>query len=197
MFVSYTVENDREFQRQIDKAFEQTLDLRIPFRSIARDFYKGQRAIFSLKSAGGYPDFKGPRVSETWKNPGRPERRTRRRGLTAYQNYKIQKGITPKGYPLLKLSGALEKSVTSPNDQNNVTEITKSSLTLGTTLDYANYHQQDNPDMGNRVIPTRKFLFIGPEARNANSNQRGRLDRWTKIIELYISETLDKGLGNA
>jgi phage gpG-like protein len=174
-FVSYKIENDKSFQKKIDRAFEESLDLRIPFKLISRDFYRSQKAIFSLKGAGGYPDFKG----EVYKD-----------GMTKYQFYKKKRfGFD---YPLLKATGALEESTTKPDSGDSILEIEKDFLRIGTTLPYANFHQQDNPNLGNRKIPTRKYLFIGPEARNANSDQRGRLDRWIKIIDNYMTVTLKK-----
>lgn len=188
-FVSYKVENDKEFQATVDKAFAEVRDLRIAFRQIARDFYKSERAIFKLKGPGQYEDFKGPRVADLWKNPGRPNTRTRDGNLTAYQNWKIkQVGFD---YPLLKLTGDLESSVTGKG-RGSILNIEKDFLEIGTSIPYANYHQQDNPDKGSAKIPTRKFLFIGPESVFANSDQRGRLDRWTKIIESHVAKNLER-----
>lgn len=188
-FVSYVIENDQAFQDALDKAFKDTADLRIPFRQIARDFYRSEKAIFKLKGPGQYPDFKGTKVGKTWKNPGRPGARTRDPNLTPYQNYKLKNfGFI---YPLLKATGDLEESLTE-GGSGSILKIDSDSLTIGTTIPYANYHQQDSPDKGNRVMPTRKFLFIGPESRFANNNQRGRLDRWLKIINRHVEKTLLK-----
>jgi hypothetical protein len=183
-FVSYRVENDKAFQKLIDTAFKETRDLTIPFRQIVRAFYQSRKAIFKLKSAGAYPDFKGPKVQDTWKNPGRPDLRTRNGGLTAYQNIKQkQVGFL---YPLLKSSGRLEDSVTNPNSSDAEQKIDAISLTIITKVPYANYHQQDNPDMGDAVIPTRKFFFIGGETSQSNRD----IERYTKIINDHIVKIL-------
>jgi phage gpG-like protein len=182
-FISYTVENDEAFQKALEKAFKETGDLTLPLRAIARDFYKSQRAIFQLKSSGKYPDYTGPKVKDTWKTPGRPEMRTRDGSLTAYQNYKKKRfGFI---YPMLKASGALEASTTSESGPDSIFEITPNSLTIGTGLPYAAFHQ-----FGTSKMPMRKFLFIGPEAPENVSATRGRLDRWLKIIEDHVSEKM-------
>lgn len=63
-FVSYKVVNDQIFDSTIKRALETVSDLKPAFRLIANDFYISQKAIFNLKSAGGYPDFKGPKIGE-------------------------------------------------------------------------------------------------------------------------------------
>jgi phage gpG-like protein len=187
-FISYTIENDKQFQKALSEAFEKTQDLTIPLRAISRDFYKSQKAIFQLKSPGKYPDYTGPKISETWKTPGRPDKRTRDGSLTAYQNYKKQKvGFI---YPMLKFTGDLEKSTTSPTGPDSILNITKSSLEIGTGLPYAAFHQY-----GTKNMPMRKFLFIGPEAPEAVGPQRGRLDRWLKIIEDHVTKST-KGISD-
>jgi phage gpG-like protein len=171
-FVSYELENDKAFRERIEKAFEETGDLRIPFSLIAKDFYKSEKAIFQLSGPGKYPKFKGEKNEKT--------------GLTAYESFKKrQYGFT---YPLLKASERLMDSVTSSTHKDSVLQISKASLIIGTTVEYANFHQQDNPDLGNKVMPTRKFLFIGPEAPENVPATRGRLDRWLKILDRHISQ---------
>lgn len=180
-FVSYSLVNDRLFQVSIDKAFVEVKNLKQPFTAIAKDFYKSQRAIFELTTSGKYPDFKGEKKN----------------GLTKYQSYKISKnyqGVNGSGYPLLKATGKLERSVTDPSSSFAILEIEKTFLKIGTSVPYANYHQQDNPDLGNRKMPTRKFLFIGPESKFANDDQRGRLDRWTKTINSYVLKVMKRQL---
>jgi hypothetical protein len=87
---------------------------------------------------------------------------------------------------LLKASGALEKSITNPSDTNAEQKIDAVSLTIITKVPYANYHQQDNPDLGDKVIPTRKFFFIGGETSQSNRD----IERYTKIINDHIVKIL-------
>ena len=62
-FVSYSVVNDQQFNNSVRAALKEVGNLKAPFRLIANDFYISQKAIFKLKSAGGYPDFKGSCLS--------------------------------------------------------------------------------------------------------------------------------------
>ena len=77
--------SSQEFDAQVKRALTQVGDLRPVFLQIAREFYKTNKFIFKLKSAGQYPDFKGPIIAKTWKNPGRPDLRKRDGSMTPYQ----------------------------------------------------------------------------------------------------------------
>lgn len=181
---SYSIENDKAFQGAIERALKEVNNLKIPFHQIALDFYKSEKAIFKLKSAGLYPPFQGPKVGDTWsKGPkAQPHRRTRNPSLTAYQNYKIKKfGFD---YPLLKATGRLEESVTNIDVSEGIYVNTGTGIVLGTQVDYGIYHQSDKE---RKKVPLRKFLFIGPEApRFAMNEQKGRLERWLNIINNYV-----------
>ena len=87
-----------EFDSFIKTALEQINDLRPAFIQIGREFYKANKAIFKLKGPGQYADFTGPRIAQTWKNPGRPDKRVRDGNLTAYQHAKQKATGLPKGY---------------------------------------------------------------------------------------------------
>ena len=158
-FTSYSVDNDRKFRETIERVSKDITDLRIPFRLISNDFYKSQKAIWQLKSPGLYPD-----LAESTK----ADRRRRNQPL----------------YPILKRTGMLERSTTNPNDGEAINEVTKTTLTIGSKVKYGIFHQQ-----GTKHMPMRKFLFIGPEApRFANDQQKGRLERWTGILNAFALE---------
>lgn len=167
MFTSYSVDNDRSFRRAIQRAADGLGDLRIPFGQILADFYKSERAIFSLKGPGQYPPFQGKKGKD---------------GYTAYQRNKISKAGFD--YPLLVRSGSLSASLLSAGSKGSVAMIEPLSLTIGTTIDYGKYHQSDAP---RKRIPLRKFLFIGPEASQfATSEQQGRPERWMNIMNDFV-----------
>jgi len=201
-FVSYSVKADKAFADQVARALDAVTDLRIPFQLIAKDFYKSQKAIFNLKGPGQYEDFKGKKIGQIRKAPlqvATADRTPISKGYdsyTPYQYYKEKKTGLRKGYPLLKFSGVLEKSVTQIGGPGNITDIQKRSLTLGTTVPYGKYHQSDDP---RKKIPLRKFLFIGPESSRfaANKDMTGRLERWNNIINQYILRVLGSTLGEA
>ena len=64
------------------------------------------------------------------------------------------------GQPILQRTGALYRSLTSPNDGNGVRIEGRKVLTLGTTLPYAIYHQSIAPR--NRLPRRPEIMF--PEA---------------------------------
>lgn len=163
-FVSYIVENDKLFKAAVIRASEAVDDLRVPFGLIMWDFYKSEQAIFKLKSAGKYPDFKSGGADSPYAK--------RKQKLVGFQ------------YPLLVRSGRLAASMLNPLAQGAIARIDRLSLTIGTSIEYGIYHQSDAP---RTKIPLRKFLFIGPEAPEfASSEQTGRTERWLNIINDYV-----------
>lgn len=164
-FTSYEVDNDKSFQRAIDRASKTVDDLRVPFALILLDFHQSQKAIFKLRGPGQYPDLS--------------------------PKYKIAKqkavGFI---YPILKRTGALEKSTTTPNSEGSIAQISKKKLTIGTSLPYGVFHQSDAP---RDKIPLRKFLFIGPEAKRfAIKKTAGRTERWLNIMNSFVLKSLEK-----
>lgn len=163
-FTSYEVENDQKFAAAIERSLSAVNDLRVPFRLIAVDFFKSRRAIFALKSRGAYPDFK----SEKSKN-----QKIREVGFA---------------YPLLRRTGKLEASITSLGAPNQIAEIGKRDLKLGTQVPYGKYHQSDRP---RTKIPLRKFLFIGPEGPKFSSSElSGFPKRSLNTLNTFILRSL-------
>lgn len=167
-FVSYEIENDREFQSAIDKAIKQIGSLKAPFKQISNDFYRSEKAIFRLKSQGQYPDFKNEE-----------SRQSKERAV----------GFD---YPLLKRTGRLMRSVTEPDEEGSINEITDLSLTIGTNIKnkkgymYPAVHQ-----FGSKHVPMRKFLFIGAEGNVKNvPRDTGRLKRWMGYINSHVNKKL-------
>lgn len=169
-FTSYSVDNDKKFRNKLAKVLKQTSDLTIPLTLISKDFYKSEKAIFMLKSPGLYPD-----LSARYK--------------------KVKQKKVGFLYPILKRSGALEQSVTDPTDSQAINQIlNKNTLVIGTKVPYAVFHQSDAP---RKRLPLRKFLFIGPEApRFAINETKGRLERWTGILEGFLKQTLAQEFGS-
>lgn len=169
--MSYSVDNDKKFSAAIDKAIKLGGDLRVPFGQISQDFYKSEQAIFKLGGPGQYPDFKGAKGKD---------------GKTAYERYKESHSPARSAYPLLFFSGKLAASVLGPNNEGSINTIKKTSLEIGTEIEYGIYHQSDR---ARSKIPLRKFLFIGPEAKKfATSDQMGRLERWLGYMSDYIED---------
>jgi phage gpG-like protein len=164
--IKLNIENLNKFRATLKKAADKVSDLSFAMGEIARDFYKSEKAIFQLKSPGGYPD-----LAESTK------RQKKRLGVPLY--------------PILKRSGKLEASVTSPSAPGSHLKIGKTFVEIGSTIPYANFH---NSDLPRRKIPQRKFFFLGPESRQFGANRAfgGRPVRWKNIVEGYVKAELER-----
>ena len=161
---SYIVENDKAFLRAIDKLSKETSDFRIPFGFISKEFFQGNKKVFSLKGPGQYPDLA----------PKTKVQKMREVGFV---------------YPILKKTGRLESSLTGGNSPEAVNVIGKKLLLLGTTVPYAIYHQSDAP---RKKIPLRKPVFIsGPPLEQGVADRvSGRKQAWLNIIDKHIKDNL-------
>jgi phage gpG-like protein len=166
MVKSYVKINDEIFKKKMAKAQKAVDDLRVPLILISKDFYKSQQAIFKLKGPGQYPDLKEKTKIDKLRN-----------------GYSV--------YPILYRTGRLAKSTLDASHPDAINQIIdKKILVIGTRVPYGVYHQSDAP---RRKIPLRKFLFIGPEAKEfATSDQMGRLKRWTSILDSYVKKAVKK-----
>lgn len=189
-FTSYIVDNDRRFRDAIQRATDECGDLRIPFGLILADFYRSEKAIFSLKGPGQYPPFKHS-VRAQMHGP-MPKGQSRGQMIdeskSPYQRAKLK--AVGFDYPLLVRTGKLSASLLSKDAPGAVASIGPTELVFGTTVEYGIYHQSDGP---RSKMPLRKFLFIGPEATQfANSDQAGRPGRWMNILNDYVLKTIQK-----
>ena len=171
-FRSYSVENDEILKKKIEDSLKVVNDLSVPFKIIRDDFYKSQRAIFQLSSAGGYPDFKNGGENSAYAR--------RKQRLYGFK------------YPLLKATGKLERATTRANAEGSRWEIKPDSLGIGYSkekIPYGDFHQSDAP---RTIMPLRKFMFIGPEAPSvATSEQVGRLQRWISTIDVFVRRSME------
>lgn len=166
-FISFEVDPGGRFQKAIDQALKESIDLKEPFALCVRDFYRTQKPLFSSSNKSIYAD-----LSERYK-------RTKRHKFGRI-------------YPILVANGYLEEAATVEGASGNVTEITSESFEIAvdaSKIPYAPFHQS-----GTSKMPRRPFLFIGPEEPIATDAQRSRVDRWTRIIEDHITRKMAKGL---
>ncbi len=160
--IELSIENYAEFQRSIDRAKQVTNDLRIPFTSIAKHWFQGNKSIFTLKGKGKYEDLS-------------PD----------YKVWKTRKLGSP--YPILKLTGRLEKSLTNPTAPEAVSEVVnKDTLLLGTRVPYAGHLHY-----GTKNMPARPVVFIGPEEPYvSNMEHKKRPKIWIEIMNDFIAQKL-------
>lgn len=165
-FTSYIVENDEDFQRAIDRLALATNDFRIPFGLIAKEFYRSNKKIFTLKSAGKYEDL-SPRYADA---------KLRDVGFK---------------YPILLRTGRLASSLVNPSDGEAIRNVSKTGLELGTSVPYTKFHQSDEP---RTKIPLRKVVFIdgGPFESSKGAKTSGRRESWLNIINQYILDNVEK-----
>lgn len=167
--ISFKVDPDKEFARFVSEIQKEVEDLTIPYVLMTKDWFKGNRAIFTLSGKGKYVDLS-------------PDS-----GRSKY-NYKRQK-LRDVGfvYPILKRSGLLEKSLTVEGDASSIAQIiNKKILILGTKDRVAAYHQ-----IGTKRLPVRPMIFIGAE-QTAPDDLNKRRENWIKILENHYIQVMDR-----
>lgn len=171
----WTIENNIEFQKKLNDLGKATNNFSIPFKLIASDFYRSNRKLFTLQSAGLYQDL-APSAGQD----GNP---------TTKSNYKEQKkkdvGFV---YPILVgKTRDLSNSLLGRSHKYSIFMLGYKELQMGTNVPYGKFHQSD----GTRTkIPQRKFVFIdgGPADKSSDSNISGRRERWISIIDTHIEQ---------
>lgn len=188
-FISYNIENDKAYSRAIERAQASVQDLSPALKVIASDFYRSEKAIFKLRGPGQYDDFKPTSVRNS---QGVMVKRP-----SAYK--KLKERILGQAYPLLRFSGALEDSVTSPNAEGSVYKVDKQNLIIGTDVKdqkgvlYPKFHQGNDQSKSKGIMPLRKFLFIDGDTVSLS----GRSARWMNILNTYVLRSLGVSAANA
>lgn len=160
--VNYQVDPDKKFQAAITAALKEVSDLTIPYTLITKSWFKGNRAIFALKGPGKYVDL----------TPGYKKQKKKAVGFV---------------YPILRRSGALERSITEPGDPASISLIiNKTTLILGTKVPYGKYHQ-----FGTKRLPKRPFILVGAEQVSPPDLNRRR-EAWLQIISDYVMQASRK-----
>lgn len=148
---------DEKLLAQLKRAQENAVDLKIPFKLIQESWFKTNRAIFSLSGPGKYMDLK-----------------------ESTKRYKTKKLGSP--YPILRMSGRLEKTLIQYGDTAN--KIYSDYMLLGSSIPYAKFLQS-----GTKFMPARPPVFAGGEAA-APDDIKKRVNIWTKIVSDYITRSL-------
>jgi phage gpG-like protein len=131
---------------KVERAIEQLQldleDLRPAYREVARYAYTFIEGAF--QSEGALTDF------GAWAPLSR-----------AYARWKAR---NYPGAPILTRTGALRRSLTAPNAPGSRTIITKESLTIGTSIPYAIYHQSTAP---RKKLPRRPPISLTGQQETA------------------------------
>lgn len=175
--ISFIPENDEAFRRGLKRLAEATDDFRIPFGIIGSDFYRSNKIIFGLKSAGLYPPLGG--FNHRDKVGGKTKRQR------AEESKKKRVGFA---YPLLVgETKTLKGSLLSKNHSDAEYFAGRKSLIMGTSVSYAKYHQSDK---ARTKLPQRKMIFISGGSKEASKDSKisGRRERWINIIDDYVSQ---------
>lgn len=175
--VHYTYDPQGVFQAAMRNAASKVSDLTIPFSLITKEWYQGNKAIFSLKGPGKYPPLGGFNFDDLVK--GKPYTHRQRSEAQKRRRYGFD-------YPLLLATGRLMSSITSPGPDSIASNIAGKQLDLGTRVEYAIYHQSSKGPR--RKIPFRPFLFIGSEQLAPTQIANNRQLAWVNILQNYVQQ---------
>ena len=177
MVISHEVDPGKEFAKAVKAAIKDVEDLTIPLTLITKSWFQSNKFIFQVKgSSGKYADLSGDSEKgyKEWKN--------RNAGFV---------------YPVLKLSGTLEKALTNPGGDSIALVVNKKTLVLGTkdlltsgALKNASglksrkyrvsWHQ-----FGTKKMPARPPVLIGTE-QTAPEPLNKRAQLWIQTLENYV-----------
>jgi len=171
----WEIENREALARKLDELAKATDDFRIPFRLIASDWYRSNRKLFTLQSAGLYQDLAPAEGRD--RNP------------TTTSNCKQQKkSKLGFAYPILVgETRQLSNSILGRRNLGSIFTLRKQEMFMGSRVPHAKFHQSDGP---RAKIPLRKFVFIdgGPADKSQDSSIAGRRERWISIIDTHINQ---------
>jgi phage gpG-like protein len=143
--VKIRVFGEEQFQHKMRNLVKHVYDPRDVLNDIADDMMRVINAEFTSQ---------GRRYGGSWKHLDKDTVKEKR---ASFQDPRI-----------LIATGALRRSYTRRGDPNQRLRVTRSSITLGSTLRYGDYHQ-----FGTDTIPQRKFVDFQPQDRA----------RWARMIE--------------
>lgn len=163
--ITVVVDPGKKFQAAIDDALTKVDDLTIPFIDIAKEWFKGNSAIFALSGHGKWDD-----LSEGYK--------------------KSKKASLGFIYPMFRgATNRLEKSLINPKDSGSVNQIiNKKTLIMGTKVTsksgepYPQFLQ-----LGTKKMPERPFVLIGPEQTGPEAFNK-RYELFINHIQNYLEQ---------
>ena len=127
----------KKFEKILKRLLKRSDDWRPLFFTLGKNFRKSRESIFALGGPGGYKDL-SPRYK------------------------KLKEDLFGNAYPILKISGELERSVTQENDPDNISIVDRRSFVFGSKDPILKFHNSDKTPR--KKMPLRKVIFWGPEA---------------------------------
>lgn len=156
--IRFEIANEVQLSRAFETGIAAFLNLEQPFGIMADEFFQSMASVFAAEGAF--------------------EERSRWQELSpAYGRWKARHY---PGRKILELTGRLKNSLTTKGGPDNVLEITRDTLSVGTRVPYAMYHQTGTPKM-----PMRKIIELTDTQKL----------RWVQIMHRYIydvGETIAK-----
>lgn len=158
MVMKVEVDPQEKLAKALRYAGARVGNLTIPLKLIAQQWFKSNRAIFSIQGPGKYVD-----LTDLYK-----KRKQKEAGFI---------------YPILKKSGRLAQSITVPNEPESINYIiNRKSLVLGSRTPYAIYHQSEAP---RTKLPRRPMVLFGNEQVAPDALER-RVADWEKMILDFV-----------
>ena len=156
--INFEGDPEKRLTKAILKASKKVEDLTVPLTLMTREWYKSNRSIFDKRRKG----------------PGKYEDLSPKYKIIKEAKY----GFT---YPILRASGRLAESMTSPQSPESINRIiNKKALELGTSTPYASYLH-----FGTKKMPARPLALIGAE-QVAPKLINQRLENWVKLMEDWV-----------
>jgi len=152
--IRFEVANEVQLSRAFETGIESFLDLSQPFNTMADEFFQSMAGVFSAE--GAFED--------------------RPRWQDLSPAYAIWKARHYPGRKILERTGRLRSSLVNKGGIDNVFEVTPDSLTVGTTVPYAMYHQT-----GTLRMPRRKIIEL-TDAQKL---------RWVHLMHQYLYGVTD------
>jgi phage gpG-like protein len=192
-FIDFRVDPKGSFKKALRQAGKISSDLRAPFKTITMSFYKSNKFLFKdNRKLNVFDDLSENPLYAFWLKDNDKaviENQGSKFFEGGYKDLKQKKyGFV---YPILKATGALERSITDPTDPNAISSVlNKTTLLLGTKLPYAGWLQN-----GTKKMPARPFLVVGTEKGLwAQSTQmQRRKEAWMRTLEKYCADSIRKG----
>jgi len=150
--ISFELSGGRQVETELNITIERLRSFKPLFKKIASDFRKTQNSLFAAEGA-----FEG---NAAWAalSPG----------------YKEQKAKKFPGRKILQATGKLRTSLVTKAGEGAINNITDDSIEIGTSIEYAGYHQT-----GTGKMPARPIF-------NITKNQE---DKWINLVVQHIMKS--------